>query len=99
MFSIEYYTFNYGAILILNLPMTILCFLTKYFTNLCKVMLMEKAEVASETDNNMILVETNRLKVYAITIGRLSTTLKAILNMMVDNFIIIISTGEISKKA
>ena len=64
----------------------------KHYTNICKVMLMEIMSVANLQDHNQILVETHFMRSLTSTIGRLSTTLQAILNMMADNFVILITT-------
>ena len=55
-------------------------------------MLMEIMSVANLQDHNQILVETHFMRSLTSTIGRLSTTLQAILNMMADNFVILITT-------
>ena len=64
----------------------------KHYTNICKVMLLEIMSVANLQDHNHLLVETHYMRSITSTIGRLGTTLQAILNMMADNFVILITT-------
>ena len=64
----------------------------KHYTNICKVMLMEIMSVANLQDHNQILVETHFMRSLTSTIGRLSNTLQAILNLMANSFVILITT-------
>ena len=62
------------------------------FLHVCKMMLLEVRDVTSETDINKVLTETVRLKINAACLGRLSISLHILLNMIVDNFLIFITT-------
>ena len=62
------------------------------FLHMCKMMLLEVRDVTSEPDIDKVLTETVRLKIYAACLGRLSTSLHIVLNMIVDNFVIFITT-------
>ena len=55
-------------------------------------MLMEIMAVANLQDQNQILVDTHFMRALTSTIGRLSNTLQAILNLMADSFVILITT-------
>ena len=62
------------------------------FLHMCKMMLLEVRDVASEPYIDRALTETVRLKLNAACLGRLSTSLHIVLNMIVDNFVIFITT-------
>ena len=64
----------------------------KQYNNICRVMLMEIMAVANLQDQNQILVDTHFMRALTSTIGRLSNTLQAILNLMADSFVILITT-------
>ena len=62
------------------------------FLHICKMMLLEVRDVTSEPDIDKVLTETVRLKINAACLGRLSTFLHIVLNMIVDYFVIFITT-------
>ena len=70
----------------------------KQYNNICRVMLMEITAVAYQQDPNQILVDTHFMRALSSTIGRLSTTLQATLNLMVDSFVILITTPRMDMR-
>ena len=70
----------------------------KQYNNICRVMLMEIMAVANQQDQNQILVDTHFMRALTSTIGRLSNTLQAILNLMADSFVILITTPRMNMR-
>ena len=63
-----------------------------HFIHICKIMLTDVKEVSSEPNYDKALTETVRLKMNANCLGRLSNPLNLFLSMMIDNFVIFITT-------
>ena len=63
-----------------------------HFIHICKIMLRDVKEVASEPNYDKALTETVRLKMNANCLGRLSNSLNLFLSVMIDNFVIFIAT-------
>ena len=64
----------------------------KNYNNIIRVMLMEVTAVTYQEDFHQRLLDTHLMRAMASTIGRLSTTLQATLNLITESFVILITT-------
>ena len=64
----------------------------KNYNNIIRVMLMEVTAVTHQEDFHQRLLDTHLMRAMASTIGRLSTTLQATLNLITESYVILITT-------
>ena len=64
----------------------------KNYNNIIRVMLMEVTAVTYQEDLHQRLLDTHVMRVTTSTIGRLSTTLQATLNLITESYVILITT-------